>query len=552
VIVPARMLLGSTERAGQLSRLVAEACSVHPLRLLEFILPQSMGDAYGIYPAASIVGEPSLDGLPLSYSMYIGASVLALVLAAFGRGRSLAWGLGGLLTFALSLVLGRHTPVHGIFRRIVFPLAYMRYPEKYTVLVVTVFALLASLGAKRILSHEPQPWRRTALLLALIVALGVGACFVLPPAWLVFAVHGAFLGSLACLGMLAVHFLAARASPLAPLVLVAVVAFDLAAATWPLQGFGPRRIASEVPVAAQLALAQRSDPAAPPRLYRSNQTDAAVNKWVGANSNAEGEFRLAFTLVTNTANAWGLATLPGYDAAIPAMMDRVWEAGLASGQSALRLLAADYAILPVANPTAAKDDRPGLQPLLDPLPGARLYRVPEALPRVFLAGHAEILPDDRALQRLYEPDVVAGKSVLLAPDSAVPASTISAPPGRVGTCTLESYRNNRLVAVCTARASGLAVFVEQFNRGWHATVDDRPAQILRANLIMRALPLEAGTHRIVLEFRTPGLGAGAFISVVSLLLLAMLWFGASHGRGTIRYPLILMKRVFRSGRASPS
>ncbi|HEY5281672.1 MAG TPA: hypothetical protein VIM14_02685, partial [Polyangia bacterium] len=56
VIVPARMLLGSTERAGQLSRLVAEACSVHPLRLLELILPQSMGDAYGIYPAASIVG----------------------------------------------------------------------------------------------------------------------------------------------------------------------------------------------------------------------------------------------------------------------------------------------------------------------------------------------------------------------------------------------------------------------------------------------------------------------------------------------------------------
>ena len=530
VIVPARMLLGSTERAGQLSRWVAEACSVHPLRLIEFSLPQCMGDAYGIFPAASIIGEPQLDGLPLSYSMYMGASVIALALAAFGRGRKVALALGGLTTFALLLALGRHTPVHAIFRRIVFPLAYMRYPEKYTVLVVTLIALLASMGAKRILSDGPQPWRRTSVLFALIIAFGVVAYFVLPPIWLVFAIHGALLGSLAVLGILAVHFLAARSSPLAPLVLVAVVAFDLATATWPLQGFGPRRIASELPLAARLALDRRSDPEAPPRLYRSNLTDPAVNKWVPANSNAEGEFRLVSTLVTNTANAWGIATLPGYDAAIPALVDSVWDAGLAVGQSALRLLAADYAVLPVADPAAAKNDRPGLDPLMDPLPGARLYRVPEALPRVFLARHAEVLPDDQALRRIYEPEVVAGKSVWLAPDSEAPALSSSALPGRAGTCALESYRNSRLVAVCTAQERGLAVFVEQYDRGWHATVDDRPVRVLRANLIMRALPLEAGTHRIVLEFRTPGLGAGAVVTIVSLLLLGMLWLGGGRRR----------------------
>jgi hypothetical protein len=526
VIVPARMLLGSTERAGQLSRWVAEACSVHPLRLIEFALPQCMGDAYGSYPAASIIGEPRLDGLPLSYSLYLGASMIALMLAAFGRGRRVALALGGLASFALLLALGKHTPVHAVFRRIVFPLAYMRYPEKYTVLLVTMVALLASMGAKRILSDKAQPWRRTTVLLALIVALGIIATFVLPPAWMLFALHGALLGSLACLGMLAVHFLAARASPLAPLLLVAIVAFDLAAAAWPLQGFGPRRIASELPLAARLALDQRSDPQAPPRLYRSNQTDQAINKWVPANSNAEGEFRLVSTLVTNTANAWGIATLPGYDAAIPALVDSVWDAGLAVGQNALRLLGADYAVLPVADPAAAKNDRPGLEPLLDPLPGARLYRVPLALPRVFLARHAEVLPDDQALRRIYEPEIVAGESVWLAPDNATTVTT--APPGRAGTCALESYSNNRVVAVCTAAESGFAIFVEQYDRGWHATVDDQPAHILRANLIMRALPLTVGSHRIVLQFRTPGLDAGVTISLISLLMLGVLWL--SGGR----------------------
>ena len=532
VIVPAHLLLGSTERAAPLLRAAAESCSLHPLRLVEFALPYSMGDAYGIFPAAGIVGESSLDGLPLSYSMYMGASVIALVLAAFGRGRRLAWALGALAALALVLSFGKHTPVHALFRRLVFPLAYMRYPEKYTVLVVPMLALLASLGARRILSDGPQPWRRTGVLFLLIVACGIAAVFALPAAWIVFAVHGALLGGLATLGMLAVHVLAARSSRLAPIVLVAVVAFDLSSAAWPLQGFGSRQIADGPPPAARIAIERRAQPEAPPRLYRSNLVDDTVKKWVPANSNAEGEFRLSQTLVTNTANAWGIATLPGYDAAIPALLDRVWEAGLAVGQSALRVLGAEYAILPVNDPAAAKNDRPGLEPLMDPLPGARLYRVPGALPRVFLARHAQVLNDGEALRRLYDPDSVAGKSVWLAPVGEPPA--FSAPPGRAGTCALESYGNNRVVALCTAQERGLAVFVEQYDRGWHATMDGQPARLLRANLIMRALPIEAGTHKIVLEYRTPGLGAGAAISVASLLLLAALWLAGGRKNQTSR------------------
>ena len=149
VIVPARTLLGGTERAKSLSRDVAESFSLHPLRVAELVLPNSMGDAYGLYPAASIVGEARLDGLPLSYSVYMGASVFALALAAFGRRRNLALAIGGLMVAALLLAFGRYTPVHGWFRRVAVPLSYMRYPEKYAVLVVLSGALLSGLGAAR-------------------------------------------------------------------------------------------------------------------------------------------------------------------------------------------------------------------------------------------------------------------------------------------------------------------------------------------------------------------------------------------------------------------
>jgi hypothetical protein len=534
VILPAYSVAGNTERSSALPREMAERCSFHPLRIAEFVLPNSMGNAYGNDPAASIVGEPKLDGLPLSYSVYLGASVAALALAALGRRRRLSLALLGLGGMALLLAAGKYTPVHGIFRRVVFPLSYMRYPEKYLVLWVATVALLGGLGAKRVLSQEPQPWRRNLVLLVLVVGLGLLAYFVLPPAWMVYAVRGALLGSLAILGVLAAQFLAARGSSLAPLLLVALVAFDLAAAAWPLQGFGGSKVASDPPYAAHLALRLRSSPIAPPRVYRSNQTTGSVNRWVGANSNTQGEHRLTSTLITNTVNAWGIAALPGYDAAIPETLNRLWNKGLSMGQSTLRLLGADFAVLPVEKPGLPGNDRPGLEPVLDPLPGARMYRVPGTLPRVFLARHAEVMSDEQALARIFEPDVIAGDSVWLAAEGD--PQPLPSSPGRAGVCKLEAYENSRLVAECTARERGLVVFVEQYDRGWQATVDGSPARLFRANLIMRALPVEAGTHRIELHYRAPGLVPGATISLLCLLALGGLWLVGGGPKAARRRP----------------
>jgi hypothetical protein len=259
----------------------------------------------------------------------------------------------------------------------------------------------------------------------------------------------------------------------------------------------------------------------PPRIYRAHATSDSVNRYLPTTSNPEIEFKLAQTLITNTANAWGIATLPGYDAAIPALLDDVWDKGRETGTAALRLLGAEYAILPVARPEAPPSVRPGLLPLLDPLPGARLFQVVPTLPRVFWARRAEVLSDQAALARLFEPEVVAGETVWLAPEGH-PAPLAQA-PGRAGTCDLELYANHRLVAQCSGSERGIVVFVEQYGRGWRATVDGTEVPIARANLIMRALPLEPGSHRIELHYRTPGLAAGlALGGLCALVLLGLL------------------------------
>src|SRR5262249_37911814 len=56
--------------------------------------------------------------------------------------------------------------------------------------------------------------------------------------------------------------------------------------------------------------------------------------------------------------------------------------------------------------------------------------------------------------------------------------------------------------------------------GWTATVDGRPAQVLRGNSAQRVIPLpDAGRHVIVMEYRAPGLLVGCATSLVS----AMAW-----------------------------
>ncbi len=476
VLGPARAHSSGTDRAAPLSRAEAEVHSLHPLRLIEFVAPGSMGDAYGEYPASRWVGEASADGLPLSYSVYLGASVLALALAAFRRRCRLVFVLAGLGGFALLLALGKHLPVHAVFRRIVFPFSFMRSPEKYTVLAVLALALLAGGGGQRILSGQQQPWRRTAILLASLVGFGIASPFIFQFPWSGYMVHGLRHGAMAVLAVLGVQLLAARGSRLAPVLLVATVALDLAAACWPLQGFAPRALAADKPRAAQMVLADHAGHAEPPRLFRSEAVTGTVMAWTQASSHAQGEARLLQTLVTNTANVWGIAMVPGYDAAIPSRLESAWAAGQADRLAALRLFGVDYAMLPVRDPRAPGDQRNNLQPLADPLPGARLYRVPGSLPRVFLAAHAEIVPDSIALNRLYEHAIVAGESVWLA--SEANAREVPAGPGRAGQCRLDFFSNLRLEAQCAGGQPGLAVFNEQYDQGWSATVDGQPAPVL--------------------------------------------------------------------------
>jgi hypothetical protein len=254
----------------------------------------------------------------------------------------------------------------------------------------------------------------------------------------------------------------------------------------------------------------------PPRLYRAEAVSTSVSKWIPAHNQAEGEARLTATLVTNTANIWGIATVPGYDAAIPSRLSHTWATLQGRRRDSLRLYGVDYTLQATAGPQDTSP-RAGSQALIDPLPGARLFRVDDVLPRVYLAGQAQVIDDDEAERRLLDPDVLAGGTVWLTPQAQ--AQDLAAPPGRAGTCEIRSFASRRVQVRCSADRPAVAVLIEQFDRGWQARVDGKDVPLLRANLNLRAVALAAGTHDIEFTYRAAGLTAGLLTTGMVLLIL---------------------------------
>ncbi len=81
--------------------------------------------------------------------------------------------------------------------------------------------------------------------------------------------------------------------------------------------------------------------------------------------------------------------------------------------------------------------------------------------------------------------------------------------------------------------AGWLVVREGFGAGWRAEVDGTPAPVFPADLAFRAVPVPANARRVVLSYETPGATAGAAVSSLTLLALAVL-AGRAWRRGRAR------------------
>jgi uncharacterized membrane protein YfhO len=103
--------------------------------------------------------------------------------------------------------------------------------------------------------------------------------------------------------------------------------------------------------------------------------------------------------------------------------------------------------------------------------------------------------------------------------------TVSSAPSNSSEVTFTVYGPNEIVAQVNATQDGYLILSEMYAPGWHAYIDGQVVSILRANQLLRAVPIVAGTHQFRMIYDPLTFKLGAIISGVTLLLTlgALLW-----------------------------
>lgn len=160
--------------------------SLHPLSLIELVLPGFFGNAFDPGPLWTYV----LAGRNQPYYVSVFVGFVPLLLAWIGwsegldRRRTFA-GVGGVLL--LLLACGRYTPLFAEAYLLFPPLALVRFPAKLLVLAVFLIAMLAGWGVDAIRRPGCGPLRRRTVVPLAVLGSGVALIWVLSfatPGWI--------------------------------------------------------------------------------------------------------------------------------------------------------------------------------------------------------------------------------------------------------------------------------------------------------------------------------------------------------------------------------
>jgi hypothetical protein len=91
-----------------------------------------------------------------------------------------------------------------------------------------------------------------------------------------------------------------------------------------------------------------------------------------------------------------------------------------------------------------------------------------------------------------------------------------------GSVRVRAYEDQRVVLDVRATRPAVLVLTDSYYPGWTATVDGRPARVLRADFLFRAVVVPPGEHVVEFAYRPLSFDAGLALSRLSAQALAAL------------------------------
>lgn len=165
--------------------------------------------------------------------------------------------------------------------------------------------------------------------------------------------------------------------------------------------------------------------------------------------------------------------------------------------------------------------------LMGQTPWVDIYENTRALPRVWLAPNEIVTSEDQALETIRTGQLPNG-------DSWDPLKTVLVEtPTGIGSTNPELGDNhaevirrdvNRVAVKTRAGGATMLVLSENHYPGWRVYVDQKPADLIRANYNLRGVRLEPGVHAVEFVYRPNSVIVGAVVSLLTLLGLVGLIF----------------------------
>ena len=525
-VILTALMAGDSNRP-EIGYLDAGRGSLHPALLLTLLVPDVFG-ATG--RAADYWGPPSAawpdTGLFLAQNMgglYLGAAPVLLLVCAAARGwlwarevRLFSVAAGLLVLYAL----GWYTPAFEWMHATLPGVDLFRRPADASFLIGALLAILAGYALHRLLT-DPDPPR-----------LPIAAC-----AWLLGGIaSGASLGLAAQFGRLPQVLPVLGESLLSVLLAALVLRWVATSAGQHAQRTGQLRSGAETSSRVGLSalaaltvidLAHHNGPssstAQPASMYEvlapdtTNETIRTLKSRVVANETRRDRVELTGLGFhwPNASLTHGLENILGYNplrlgnySAATGAEDHV---GLPDQRRFSPLfpsyrckLANLLGLRFIATGVPIESIDPALKPgdvrLVARTREAWIYENPHALPRVLFATRAHEVDFDDLLANGQWPTHDLQSTVLLESDKLGPDT-----PRRPGEARITHYGNTRVEVEVDSPDGGWLVLNDIWHPWWFASTlsasAETPLPMLRANVLFRAVALEAGRHRVRFEFR---------------------------------------------------
>jgi hypothetical protein len=518
--------------------------SHHPLRLLEWIWPEIWGPSF---PPEQFWGRflRVHDRLAWVDVVYLGLFPLALALAQLRSWREKPIGFLALtLVIFFLMALGYYSPLYRLVWAAVPPYRIFRFPEKHLVLATFALAALAAFSFQRRVAQIQEITRPAWVRAWMILTAGLLVVFVMMlfsspalSAWLAdllrlnyqftiepssirhsllhatgrsLAVAVAFLVLL----LLAKRFEGVRRE-LAPILILFTAADLLSLGQAQFYGLDPSYYTFE-PMASRIIHQAQAGSTERFRFVRAYKFWMSKHPaYAQAASDSEKDvFWFKDNLNYNLFLPEGLESYFGYD---PAEPNRFFRTRSRPPREQIKqmlnvkyfvdgLVNGEFKVLPNFSLVGK-----------DPVRNIAVYQNNGYFPRAFFVDGVVAAQNDEEFLDLLSTADFNLNVILLRPESGPRPGRLFLP------AEIKRYQNQKIEVTISNPVAGYLVLSDSYFPGWEASVDGKPARILRANYLIRAVALEPGSHEVVFTYRSWSWRIGKTISLISILFFPLLW-----------------------------